>query len=737
MKELSNDWIQVILGLLVLLLGLPVFIEWYTSSNLLENILPSYVSMRFASALGMVFSGCGLIFLKRVKYVSGLFGLGLICLGLITLYAYIFKVFSGIDASLLDYYILHTSAHCWEMTPNTSVCFALVGISYLIVEFYGQKTKYLTLAYVLLIITGLFAFLAIFGFLSGLAREQIWAKMSIHTGIGFILISIASALLLWQYSHKSQRKNGLFIATLFGVCSFLLFSLFSIAFKSNEIQRDEQISKLQGNVLSDKIKNTMDESYENIEGTLGLLSQTFHNNHSVLLSVIKQQFKRTPYIEAFYLDYNNQSFPIKSYREDYLNLKVEKIMQRCRNYVNDNKTEKTHIVTSSFYNCIFSKEDNSFVVINLETLLNSLWSKQYLIDNFGVKIQRNNITIFKKDIVKTASKEHVYKAQKEIEAMGIMWNVTYYLDATYFQENQIELPVLFFTFGLIISLIMVMLVRSKQVSYYRLESLKKTYNALKRAESKLKYMVKFDQLTDIANRGTLLDSLKKEIKRAHRQNENLAILFVDIDNFKNVNDIYGHHVGDLLLKSVANRLCSVIRGADYIARLSGDEFSIILTGFKNINGIEIGASRCIEVFKKPIEVEGKKIDISVSIGISVYPYCGKTPDELIQKADSAMYRAKEKGKNNFVVYSEKLHKKLNRKHELEQGLKKALENEEFYLVYQPQFDIQTQKICGVEALIRWENKQLNFPEPDEFIPLAEMMHIIKPIGHWVIEQGDF
>lgn len=259
--------------------------------------------------------------------------------------------------------------------------------------------------------------------------------------------------------------------------------------------------------------------------------------------------------------------------------------------------------------------------------------------------------------------------------------------------------------------------------------------ARKKAEEDLRVLANFDPLTGLPNRTLFQDRLDQAVTKAHRANSIVALLFLDLDRFKHINDSMGHHIGDLLLKAVAHRLQNAVRDGDTVARLGGDEFTIILEGVAKTKAATIIAEKVLHAFQTPFLLDDKILTISPSIGISLYPEDADDTTSLIKYADTAMYHAKSLGRNNFQFYTEQLNQYATRHVQLEAGLKKAIQDNELYLVYQPKYDVKTEKIIGLEALMRWESPELGFISPVEFIPLAEETGIINQIGHWAIQQA--
>jgi diguanylate cyclase (GGDEF)-like protein len=266
------------------------------------------------------------------------------------------------------------------------------------------------------------------------------------------------------------------------------------------------------------------------------------------------------------------------------------------------------------------------------------------------------------------------------------------------------------------------------------QRLRRTNDELSQALEMIQKMATHDTLTALPNRALFNETLTHAIAQAARHKRSLALFFLDIDRFKNINDTLGHGVGDRVLQDAAKRLTSAVRTSDMVARLGGDEFVLLVEDFAAADDLTDIATKVLAAFAPTFHVDGQELALSVSVGVCTYPSGGEDAQQLVSSADIAMYRAKEQGRNRYCFYSEDLNDLSEERLALEAGLRHALVRGEIEVFYQPKVDFANGRVNGVEALIRWRHPEMGLLMPDRFVPLAEEIGAIIPIGYWTLRR---
>jgi len=257
----------------------------------------------------------------------------------------------------------------------------------------------------------------------------------------------------------------------------------------------------------------------------------------------------------------------------------------------------------------------------------------------------------------------------------------------------------------------------------------------KQSEETIRHLAYHDALTDLPNRALLADRLTVALAQARRTRQPVAVMFLDIDRFKLINDTLGHVVGDELLKQVGGELSALVRDGDTVARVGGDEFTLLLTGIDEGDTVSIIARRILDTIRRPRTLADQELRVTTSLGVAMFPADGETAEMLLRHADTAMYRAKQQGRDNFQTYTPSMSQEIVNRVSIESDLRRALERGEFVLVYQPQVEAGTWQITGVEALIRWKHPTKGLVHPVDFISVAEDTGLIVPIGEWVMREA--
>ena len=299
-------------------------------------------------------------------------------------------------------------------------------------------------------------------------------------------------------------------------------------------------------------------------------------------------------------------------------------------------------------------------------------------------------------------------------------------------QSATPLPVISYVAAMLI-ITLIITYKRKMTNY--LAQMISQEQTLAQSERKLYKMAFYDPLTDLPNKDFFIKSLKKDIILAQQSGSFVGVMFIDLDSFKSVNDTMGHSAGDAVLKIVAKRLKESLREEDLVARFAGDEFLVKISNAERAEDIYQASKKILAMFQQRVKVQNAEFSMTISGGVAIYPVDGTKPETLIKNADLAMYLAKRQGKNQFAYCCEEIKKDIINRSKIKNHLYKALDNNELFLLYQPQVKVETKEIIGLEALLRWNNAEYGMIAPEEFIPLAEITGMIIPIGLWVFKSA--
>jgi diguanylate cyclase (GGDEF)-like protein len=347
--------------------------------------------------------------------------------------------------------------------------------------------------------------------------------------------------------------------------------------------------------------------------------------------------------------------------------------------------------------------------------------------SYGRRIDAWEGTLAERDILETYVPVHVYEASPVEAVLEVYSDVTDVVARTRAGQWKILLAVLG-AMALVYAVVQLILAR-----YQR--ALREQERTRAEQEERIRYQAYHDGLTGLPNRASFTDHLEESMRRAKRASWPLALLFLDLDMFKRVNDSLGHDAGDRLLRVVADRIRRAVREADMLFRMGGDEFTVLLEDVRGPEEAAMVAGRVLDAVAEPLQLQHHEIAVSASIGISLYPRDDVVGERLLKAADTAMYRAKELGRNRYAFFAREMNERVESQIQIEAALRSALRNDEFVLHYQPRVSAATGRATGAEALLRWRHPEWGLVEPARFVPLLEETGLVVPVGAWVIAEA--
>ncbi len=497
-----------------------------------------------------------------------------------------------------------------------------------------------------------------------------------------------------------------FVLSLFGYMVYSNYSLDKAARYHNSVHSLELYSKEFDNFLLTQNKfinyDIINKKIEKFENNLEFLSsqnsiKLFPAKYAQLIKNIKKSFNDKEEIIEHFKSNNAQLLYSMHYLFD-----LTKVISKESNTTIAKNVKNVELNLLKFYiNPTTDTRNITDKIAFLENLKQHNETLKYFLVHSKLTLHK----IIQFHIMKTKQKEN--KLQKNILALDAFLT-------NYYEQNIYVIKIVIFFFVVtVISIILLLIFTNKKVEY----------------------MAYHDSLTKLANRTNIELYLQERIEKFNQETSKIAVLFIDLDRFKNINDTLGHHIGDALLQEVASRIQTILDPTDILARVGGDEFMIISEKRINLFSPDKLSQNILELFIQPLKVQGHTLSVTMSIGVSIAPDDEIDAAALLKFADIAMYEAKESGKNRYRFYKERLSILANDRLEIEQSLIHSLHNGEFFMMYQPKYDIKTQKTIGLEALVRWQNPKLGFVSPDKFIPVTEEMGLIIELGLFIFRQA--
>ncbi len=781
-----------VLGLLLVGLGLLAILGWYFHLPSLISVIPGYINMVFNTALCFILSGLG-IYLSQNKpdyqnRIYTIFGMLILTIAGLTLFEYLFGHSFGIDQFFVKVWLFDQNPYPGRMAVNTSVAFVLTGLCFVIFPYAHKKIISLFVQIIIFSIM-LLGISALIGYLLKLEFLYSWyqyTRMAIHTSIGVSVLG-AALWMVWRNSHgflmlyKENEGNRIIVLSamiLISVNGIACLSGFTIAAQSVGSQIEFialilaitisigvlllywQVSPLINEIVIAKKEAVENRNYLkaifnhagegmvtiDAKGTIESFNATatkmFGYSETDILGknleiLIPPDLREKHHVGmSRYLKTNDSSIIgkhsmiVRGLRKNNEQFPIElvitevKIKNECKfigmmTDISERKAVEEKLIESEArFRLAFDYSPMGVALVSLE----GRWLKvnQALCRIVGYDesemLQMDFQTI-----------THPDDLQADLEYIKQLFDGEmsfYQMEKRYIRKDKATTWV---------SLTGSVIRNEQGIPLYYIAQIQ-DINDKKKEEEELSFKAYYDTLTGLVNRNQLEHSLDLSISSALRNQQRFAVFFIDLDHFKHINDSLGHDAGDELLKIVGDRLRNSIRKTDIAARLGGDEFILVLHGTDNPELAAAFAEKILTILLKPIKVKEHELFITASMGISFYPSDGMDYQALIKSADLALYKAKEKGRNNYQFCTPDMNKEIHEKMMFKNALQLAVKNKEFYLTYLPKIDASN-RIAGFEALLRWKNQQYGDISPSKIIPLAEEMGIINQLGDWIMRTA--
>lgn len=694
-----------------------VNLGWLLHNSTLIQINPAFSPMQFNTALLFMISGFSLVLLVQNKPVLSAAGGFFVCIaGIATISQYWIGVSLGIDEFFIDYYLTTAVPAPGRMSANTALCFIFMGTA-LALRFFWKRIGITILLSLLLstVVLGL-GFIALVGYATSMVASYGYGftGMAVHTAIIFTLMG--ASLFVYISSAKVEEKNGeLYQQVCLALFCILLFFLSIVILNAEQRQRIEQVIDEEGNGFEARVLRRAlgtNRSLSRLAATDFLSYQQWRDDSAYIAEVyphieMMRWLDRPGYDE--FVEYSKSVSQVTRKKLDPL------LFNRAsEEEIADTLERPLILLNYPLPPVTRSKGATMQVLIDVDRFL-SFAGGSLIGEDFSIELTVNGL-----ELISQADQQTGFQWAVTHKVWGSTWALTLVPSKHFLEKHKGQVENLILT---LVFLLLVMLTLTQR--YYFLAKIQ---------TKESKRLAEIDSLTGLANRYLFEESFKIAVANNRRNGSFLSLIIFDLDDFKLVNDNFGHLVGDKLLVKLSNRISSCLRGNELFARLGGDEFAIVLINQDKIHNSTQVINRIRQVLQLPFTIDAHEIRASISVGIAVANEPGIEPQELMKQADIAMYRSKHQGRGLSSFFEAAMQESLERQLKIETGLTEALRNEEFTLVYQPIIKASSLEARGYEALIRW-NSPTGPILPDEFIQAAEQGHKMIEIGRWVIKTA--
>lgn len=722
-----------------LLLGGTVLVGWHIQVFILTQFSPTFPSVVYNAAVCFIVSGVGLLAaIYRQKFVVFLCGFLSTAIGFLVLLQYVSYIDLGIDQLFVP--VNETVLYPGRMTPNTSLGFLLVGILLLMNSRPLLKSRLMWIVGLDLTLLSV-AFWACVNYFIGVDTSYGLSSaisMPPQIALGLFLLGTGIFTLAWEQSMR--HGVDLTLSFPFLIVIVILLATMSLweALKLSEQNHIKVLTKMAAESAAESVRVLQEAPKQGSQRLLNMaINGEIARRYNIAIYSGKQKLFQQGESNALmeklwaqraYVNVAGENWQINAWPN-------EKLLERLRSYLEIIAlvvgailavlcgyavyfTQTARQMTSLTRATLESTNDGILVIDNYGNIVDY---NQRLLDMWKIPVElmkaNQILTVINAQLAHLLEPDKFMRKIQEFVSDAALSG----LDEIQFKDNRVFEQ---YTQPQRIAKKIVGRVFSfRDITEH------------KRLEEQLLRQATHDVLTGLPNRALLTDRIHQVMRYAKRFEQLAAVLFIDLDRFKVVNNSLGHTVGDQLLQAVADRLRQAVRDSDTVARLGGDEFVIVLSNLEKASEAMSVAHKCLDVVSKTYQVSGRNFTISASLGISIYPKDGQDVIELLKNADTAMFRAKELGRNNCQFFTEEMNRISVEQLEMEADLRIALQRKELLLHYQPFFSFETGTVCGVEALVRWQHPQLGWVPPQKFLRIAEEVGLINEITDWILKSA--